>query len=176
MFDKDGENPVDVQIESIEGKVVTLFKNQKHTLQDGDTVVFQEVVEQDDPEKASLNNQQFTISNVRRHQFEIDEPVAERFRKYVRNGMVYQQRRQTSLQFAPLEQALNLDCSEVYAESMSLLFEEQHLVRRDVIHLLFNYLHEFGELPSWNLDKAAEFVQYVLEKRLQDKLKMKYNN
>lgn len=46
IVDKDGEHINELNIESITQQgLVTIFKNQQHTLQEGDTVTFQEVVE-----------------------------------------------------------------------------------------------------------------------------------
>jgi ubiquitin-activating enzyme E1 len=46
ITDADGEAPSEMTVESIQPDgLVVLFKNQKHNLQDGDTVLFQEIVE-----------------------------------------------------------------------------------------------------------------------------------
>ena len=71
ILDVDGETPSEVHIESIsvEG-VVQIFKNQKHNIQDGDTVTFKEVVEEDSLFK-SLNDTHFVVSNATRFNFQI---------------------------------------------------------------------------------------------------------
>lgn len=39
IIDKDGEAPSEMNVENIEGKVVSIFKNQSHNLSDGDNII-----------------------------------------------------------------------------------------------------------------------------------------
>lgn len=73
VLDKDGETPSEVNIESISAEgVVHLFKNQNHNIQDGDTVIFQEIVE-DESSLKSLNDVEFVVQRVTRTSFEIGD-------------------------------------------------------------------------------------------------------
>jgi predicted RecA/RadA family phage recombinase len=88
VFDKDGEPPLELKVESITDGIVQLPKGQKHSLQDGDIVSFKEVLHEEGAAGEDLNGAELRIKVINKSSFILEG--FENYKKWQRNGIAVQ--------------------------------------------------------------------------------------
>lgn len=171
VLDKDGEEPVEVLIESItvaEKSVVTLVKGFRHPYADGDTVRFAGVkgMKSLNDESQSINGSLHKITVINSSSFEIGDTRG--YSPYEGEGTVKNIKTPKIISFKSLEQA----AQQPAMDSNLQTYDWTKINKFNLLHSSFLTLSDFTRqnlrLPlSWNKDDATNFIQ-LLKLRKQD--------
>lgn len=171
VFDKNGENPLQVFVEKIENGVettVTSLENHMHGFEEGDYVKFEEV---EGMTELNYSKENEFVHKVKRiispYQFTI-ETDSTSFGKYTTGGIVSQVKVPEVMNFLSLEESI---------EQPNICFTDfAKFTSPPNLHIGMQALHAFiqkhNALPEpWNLEHANEVVE--LAKEINEKTKAK---
>lgn len=151
VSDVDGEQPHTAIVAGItpgNPTLVTAVEDERLEFQDGQLVVFSEVVGMEELNRAGP----LRIKNARPHSFEVDIDSSN-FGSYVRGGIATQHKEGKVLKFKPLSEAIN-------KPGEYLLYDFSKIERSSLLHLAFRTLDAFhseaGRMPEPSISEDAE--------------------
>merc|ERR1719315_990920 len=161
VVDTTGEQPVSAMIASItkeEAGVVTALDEARHGLEDGDVVMFTEVIGMNE-----INSREFPVKVLGPYTFSIGD--TRNFSQYERGGVVTQVKQPKVVSFKPLPTALT--------EMEPLLTDFAKFMSPQLLHVCYQTLHSWKSTRSsppkpWSEADAAEFLALAKEKHGDD--------
>eukprot|EP00092_Neocalanus_flemingeri_P019802 GFUD01021446.1.p1 GENE.GFUD01021446.1~~GFUD01021446.1.p1 ORF type:complete len:1086 (+),score=319.56 GFUD01021446.1:394-3651(+) len=157
VVDTTGETPITAMIASItkeENAVVTTLDEARHGLEDGDVVMFTEVLGM-----VELNSKELPVKVLGPYTFSIGDTTS--FNNYERGGVVLQVKQPKVVSFKPLPIALK-EMEPVYTDFAKFMSPQ-------LIHVCYQTLHSWNSSHSsppkpWSASDAAEFLALAKEK------------
>eukprot|EP00092_Neocalanus_flemingeri_P032732 GFUD01035603.1.p1 GENE.GFUD01035603.1~~GFUD01035603.1.p1 ORF type:complete len:1086 (+),score=321.65 GFUD01035603.1:80-3337(+) len=157
VVDTTGETPITAMIASItkeENAVVTTLDEARHGLEDGDVVMFTEVLGM-----VELNSKELPVKVLGPYTFSIGDTTS--FNNYERGGVVLQVKQPKVVSFKPLPTALK-EMEPVYTDFAKFMSPQ-------LIHVCYQTLHSWNSSHSsppkpWSASDAAEFLALAKEK------------
>merc|ERR1711936_487212 len=157
VVDTTGEQPVNAMIASItkeESGVVTALDEARHGLEDGDVVMFTEVMGM-----TEINSREFPVKVLGPYTFSIGD--TRNFSQYERGGVVTQVKQPKIVAFKPLPTALT--------EMEPILTDFAKFMSPQLLHVCYQTLHSWKSTHSsppkpWSEADAAEFLALAKEK------------
>eukprot|EP00092_Neocalanus_flemingeri_P104756 GFUD01134217.1.p1 GENE.GFUD01134217.1~~GFUD01134217.1.p1 ORF type:complete len:1086 (+),score=319.82 GFUD01134217.1:272-3529(+) len=157
VVDTTGETPITAMIASItkeENAVVTTLDEARHGLEDGDVIMFTEVLGM-----VELNSKELPVKVLGPYTFSIGDTTS--FNNYERGGVVLQVKQPKVVSFKPLPTALK-EMEPVYTDFAKFMSPQ-------LIHVCYQTLHSWNSSHSsppkpWSASDAAEFLALAKEK------------
>ncbi|KAL4506801.1 hypothetical protein ABPG72_001222 [Tetrahymena utriculariae] len=185
VIDKNGEDPQEVMIKNItnaEKGVVTLLPGVKHPFEDGEHVIFSEVLGMelqqekgkeeaqqmtmmggDEPPKPSINGTIHKIRVINSNSFEIGDTRG--FTSYVRNGIAKNIKTPVNISFKSMANVFNVSkLDEVPFDPNLIIHDFEKIENPHILFLAFKVLEEYqsthkGCLPQcWNAEDAKQYL------------------
>eukprot|EP01022_Parablepharisma_sp_SALTPOND_P015993 TRINITY_DN22_c0_g3_i1.p1 TRINITY_DN22_c0_g3~~TRINITY_DN22_c0_g3_i1.p1 ORF type:complete len:4095 (+),score=552.02 TRINITY_DN22_c0_g3_i1:5895-18179(+) len=164
-LDKDGEEPVEVMIQSITNAnpgVVKTLGGLRHRLETGDEIFLTEVEGMLGPDKKSINGTRHKVTVIDPFTFSIGDTT--KYSPYVRSGIAKQIKLPRTFKFVSLKQTLEGHLLAIDPNLSMIDFAKT--ADMPLLHVCFEALHKFnaesGKYPvPWNPQDADKFWKEV---------------